>query len=126
MAPEAMLRCPLKTFRNDRFRLLDAEDDARRVAEEVLMGVDAIGQLREAVVRLDGPDCEVMVDGDVEAATNERCQSARSAGRRAGVIGKGRIEAVYHADQTLGEWGIPAKVMGEVREPGTRRDENQR
>jgi hypothetical protein len=26
-------------------RLLDAKDDASRVAEEILMGVDAIGQL---------------------------------------------------------------------------------
>jgi hypothetical protein len=105
-------------------RLLDAKDDASRVAEEILMGVDAIGQLREAVVGLDGPDCEVMVDGDVEAAANKRCQSARSACGGAGVVGKGRIEAVYDADQTLGEWGIPAKVMGEVRVPGTRRDED--
>jgi len=63
--------------------LLDAKDDARRVAEEILMGVDAIGQLREAVVGLDGPDCEVMVDGDVEASANERCQRARSASGRA-------------------------------------------
>lgn len=67
-----------------------------------------------------------MVNGDIQAATNERCQRVRGAGRRAGVVGKGRVEAVYDADQTLGEWGIPAKVMGGVREPGTRRDENER
>ena len=109
----------------DAGRLLDAKDDARRVAEDILMGVDAIRQLREAVVSLDRPDCEVMVDGDVHAATNKRRQRARSAGRRAGVVGKGRIEAVYDADQTLGERGIAVKAMGVVSEPGARGDENQ-
>jgi hypothetical protein len=33
-----------KTFSNYLFRLLDAKDDTRRVAGEILMGVDAIGR----------------------------------------------------------------------------------
>ena len=38
----------------------------------------------------------------------------------------GRIEAMYDADQTLGERGIAVKARGVVSEPGARRDENQR
>jgi cytoskeletal protein CcmA (bactofilin family) len=47
-----------KTFRNDLLRLPGAKDDARRVTEEILMGVDAIGQSRQGVVGLDGPDAD--------------------------------------------------------------------
>jgi hypothetical protein len=41
-------RVPLSGMSDDEaqaIRLLDAKDDASRVAEEILMGVDAIGQL---------------------------------------------------------------------------------
>jgi hypothetical protein len=41
------------------FACRDAQVDACRVAEDILMGVDAIRQLRVAVVGLDGPDREV-------------------------------------------------------------------
>jgi hypothetical protein len=36
---------PLRAAAGGLGRLLDAKDDAGRVAEEILMGVDAIGQL---------------------------------------------------------------------------------
>ena len=90
------------------------------------MGVDAIGQLGVAVVGLDGPDREVTVDGDVQAAANECRQRAGRVGRRAGVVGKRRVEAVYQADQTLCEWCIAVEAMGVVSESGTRGDEDQR
>ena len=53
-----------------------------------------------------------MVDGDIQAAANKRRQRARGPGRGAGVVGKGRIEAMYDADQTLGERGIAVKARG--------------
>jgi hypothetical protein len=53
-----------------------------------------------------------MVDGDVQPSANQRRQRVGGAGGGAGVGGKGRVEAVYDANQTLGKRRIAGKSDG--------------
>ena len=85
----------------------DAEDNSCPEPKAVLPVSGVIGQIRQNIIGLDGAQCEMAGETEIDASAERRRQSIRSDTRPVG-IGKVSVEAMHAADHRLREGNQPA------------------